>query len=84
MNLNTHISIEQIEQDIEKTKKEVEAYEKLVSGYSILASLDDHPNPRTPYLRAQSYQVDLEGCKAFLQKLEQLITLRKANQEKAP
>lgn len=83
MNLNLHVPIEEIEQDIEKTKKEVEAYEKLVSGYTILASLGDHPNPRIPHLQAQSYQASLNGCRAFLQSLEQLITLRKANQEKA-
>lgn len=65
------ITREQWELDVENTKKEIPAYEKLAEGYAILAQLpeQDHNTRSTYHHRSRVAKRDAREASAFLDRL---------------
>jgi len=72
--MNKQVPDEVLLHDIELTKQELGAYNKLAEGFSVLASLPENIGNEARKYRWQfeRYEESAKGCKKFLDKLEGL------------
>jgi hypothetical protein len=70
------VSDKELAEDIENTKIEMEAYDKLFSGYCALALLPENKG-NSPYSKASILYLNLrDECSEFLKKLEDMRMAR--------
>jgi hypothetical protein len=78
------ISEKELLRDIENTKKEYDAYCKIVEAYKVLSNLPENKNKRKYILKIQLYEQLANDCHEFYNKLRQLWTQKYYVKEKLP
>ena len=68
------VSNEQLLEDIENTKSEMDSYDKLRDGFSVLADLPENRgvNSSKYYWEKQKYSTLYDECLSFLKQIEAL------------